>query len=105
MIIPDWDGTDTKESGDLLRQLLPIAVSLWAKKIQKDIPDNWEFYQKILQDYNEKCLDEPEFTTALLFKTKGKTAESFNRFAQAIAILSFAPGGIQILGLHFEYKK
>ncbi len=33
---------------------------------------------------------------------KGEAAELFNRTAQAIAVLSFVPGGVTIFGQHFE---
>ena len=39
----------------------------------------------------------------LLFgaKNKGETARLFQRFAYALALLSFAPGGVQFAGMHF----
>lgn len=40
----------------------------------------------------------------ILFKSekKGETAKAFNALAKGIACLSFAPGGVRTLGLHFE---
>jgi hypothetical protein len=35
-------------------------------------------------------------------RKKGETAKRFNQVAEIIAVLSFAPGGITIFGLHFE---
>lgn len=42
----------------------------------------------------------------LLFRSskKGETAELFNRLAAAIAVLSYAPGGVSVFGLHFESR-
>jgi hypothetical protein len=43
----------------------------------------------------------------LLFKsdTKGETAGLANRLAHAIAVMSYAPGGITVFGQHFEARK
>jgi len=35
-------------------------------------------------------------------RKKGETAAAFNRLAEGIACLAFAPGGVTIFGLHFE---
>lgn len=35
-------------------------------------------------------------------ETKGKPAQIFNKLAKAIAFMAFQPGGISILGMHFE---
>jgi hypothetical protein len=37
-------------------------------------------------------------------KKKGGTADAFNALARALALLSFAPGGVTFLGLHWESK-
>jgi hypothetical protein len=37
-------------------------------------------------------------------KKKGETAEAFNRLAEGIAALAFAPGGVTFLGDHWEAK-
>lgn len=39
----------------------------------------------------------------LLFgaKRRGEATKLFQRFAYALALLSFAPGGVQIAGMHF----
>ena len=34
----------------------------------------------------------------------GQCADLFNRTAHAIAVLAFAPGGVDIFGTHFEAK-
>ncbi len=35
-------------------------------------------------------------------EAKGKPAQIFNKLAKAIAFMAFQPGGISILGMHFE---
>lgn len=35
-------------------------------------------------------------------KKKGETAAAFNALAEALAILSFMPGGVTFFGQHFE---
>jgi hypothetical protein len=38
-------------------------------------------------------------------KKKGEAAEIFNRVAEAIAIMSFCPGGVTLFGEHWEAKR
>jgi hypothetical protein len=40
----------------------------------------------------------------ILFKSKkaGETGAAFNALAEGIALLAFAPGGVDIFGLHFD---
>ena len=33
---------------------------------------------------------------------RGRTAEAFNALAEGLALLSFRPGGVHFLGMHFE---
>lgn len=42
----------------------------------------------------------------ILYRSKkpGETAAAVNDFAEAVAILAFAEGGVTIFGLHFEAK-
>ena len=35
---------------------------------------------------------------------KGETAAAFNKLAEGIAVLAFAPGGVRAFGMHFEAK-
>lgn len=43
----------------------------------------------------------------LLFRSevRGETADIFNQTAQALAVLSFAPGGVTCFGHHFDAQK
>ncbi|NDJ20947.1 hypothetical protein GS682_04665 [Nostoc sp. B(2019)] len=88
-----------------LSDLLPIAVNMRITKIiaRGDIADNWEYYRSYLEQFNERCLNEPSFSESMLFKIKpGQSAESFNALAEAIAILSFVPGGVELGGIRFD---
>lgn len=40
----------------------------------------------------------------LLYRSRksGETSRLFSRFAECIAILAFMPGGVTIMGMHFE---
>jgi hypothetical protein len=42
----------------------------------------------------------------ILFRSKkrGETAAAFNKLAEGIAVLAFAPGGVKVFGLHFEAR-
>lgn len=46
-----------------------------------------------------------EHGDALFYRQPGKSADAANSTAQIIAILSFAPGGVDAFGLHFEAEK
>lgn len=38
-------------------------------------------------------------------KKDGKAAEAFNRLAEGLACLSFAPGGVKVLEMKFEARQ
>jgi hypothetical protein len=88
-----------KETNPLLQATLQIAVPQWQEIIKRDYD---YYYEK--KDYFANviasCGDE------ILYKSKdaGKTAKLFNNLAQAIALMSFSPLGIDIFGLHFESR-
>jgi len=37
-------------------------------------------------------------------KKKGEVAKIFNKLAAALAVMAFAPGGVEVFGIHFEAK-
>lgn len=43
-----------------------------------------------------------EQADTILYGTKGKTAGAFNRLAEGVACAAYQPGGVTVLGLHFE---
>lgn len=91
-----------------ITDLLPIAVNMQIARIigRGDIKGNWEYYRNYIEQFNDRCLNEPSFTESMLFKTKaGQSAESFNALAQALAILSFVPGGVEFAGLSFDSSR
>lgn len=42
---------------------------------------------------------------ALLYRVKGETARMMARFCEAVAIMAFCPGGVTLMGLHFEAEE
>jgi hypothetical protein len=42
---------------------------------------------------------------AILFPVKRKTREMMGKLVDGVAVLSFAPGGITIFGLHFDAEE
>lgn len=78
--------------------MLTIAVPLWIEKLRAK-----SFAQ--IQERATACADViAETGDVLLFRggKEGQAAEAFNRTAEGVACLSFAPGGVTVLGLHFE---
>jgi len=87
-----------KQPNMILQEVLRAAVPLWIDRYKDK---SWYELQNILQECEEILAQNGE---AALFYIKGKTANSFNALAQAIAILSFCPGGIEIFGQRWEGK-
>lgn len=85
---------------ELLRMSVMIAVPLQIAKLQeKGGPNRWQW--EWVRDFADELGSKGDI---LQFKsdTKGETANVFNNFAYALAIMSFAPGGVRFAGLHFE---
>lgn len=78
---------------------LSAAVPLWIMKFKEAGGPTDEQLSEIM---SKTPLLLGEHGDALFFRAKGKTAKVFNRTAEAIAALSFCPGGITIFGLHFK---
>jgi hypothetical protein len=51
---------------------------------------------------NVLAWDIAEQGDTLLYRVKGKSAEMINKLVEGLAILSFCPGGVTFLGIHFE---
>lgn len=92
------DAFDDPHTRLLLSISLQAAVPLWA---QQHSQRSWDFIRERIPICVEVIASHGD---NLLYrsKKKGETAEAFNRFAEGLAILSFAPGGVKFLGLHFE---
>ncbi len=86
-----------------LKIALPFAVTLRILEYQRrggPLPMDFERAQRFGEVLGEKG-------DILLFssKKKGESAEMFNGLADAVAILSFCPGGVKVFGHHFEGLK
>ena len=82
----------------LLRTALAAAVPLWIHDLQGT---PWD----VLQARAPVCAQViAEHGDDILYasRVKGATAKAFNALAEALAVLSFVPGGVTFLGLHFE---
>lgn len=90
----------TPQSLEVLRASLEMAVPLWIEEL-KGLP-----YEMVL-DRMRWCgqvVAEKGDVIQFPSKKKGETAHAFSRLAEGLAALSFAPGGVTFLGLHFEAK-
>jgi len=86
----------------ILPMALAAAIPLWIAQFQKQ---SWETVQARL---SETVKDLPSLLGArgdvLLYgsKKEGEAADLFNRLAEAIALMSFLPGGISTFGNKWE---
>lgn len=85
---------------ELLKISLTCAVPLWIETL-KNRP--WAD----LEASRHRCIDMiASHGDNILYRSKkaGETARAFNALAEALAILSFVPGGVRAFGLHFEAR-
>lgn len=87
---------------NVLGDMLFLAVTLNVAELQEQggpTDDDWAALDPLVDLIGEHGDD-------LLFKSKkkGDTARLFNRTARAIAVISYAPGGITCFGHHYETK-
>jgi hypothetical protein len=82
---------------ELLRATLAVAVPMWAAQVR-----GWSD-EKRAQRGRVCAQAVAEHGDVIQFKAKG-TADAFNRLAEGLALLSFAPGGVRFLGDHWESK-
>lgn len=82
----------------LLTSTLQFAVPLWIDRLRHH---HWERVQERAKECSEHIAHHGDL---ILFKgkKKGESAEAFNRLAEGIACLAFAPGGVKIFGSHWE---
>lgn len=82
----------------LLEATLSCAVPLHAEEMKR-VP-----YEELVKRAHEYAQIVGEKGDVIQFKskTKGATAEAFNALAKALAVLSFSPGGVRFMGMHFE---
>ena len=82
----------------LLQATLEIAVPLWIEKLKQQSP---EYRLERAKAHVDTIASKGDI---ILYRSKktGETAAAFNALAEAIAVLSFQPGGVTVFGLHFE---
>ena len=85
---------------DLLIVSLEVAVPLWIDRM-KQAP--WAEIELSLPRCAEVIANRGDI---ILFKSqkRGETAAAFNVLAQALAALSFMPGGVKAFRQHWETK-
>lgn len=83
-----------------LKIALSAAVPLWVEELKR------RPLKEVLARAPECAQAVAEKGDVIQFRSKrrGETAEAFNRLAEGVAILSFAPGGVKAFGLHFESR-
>lgn len=87
-------------NGALLKSCLSAAVPLWIlsfkDKTFSELQAIADACTPILTEHGDNILFRSE--------EKGGSALAFNALAKSIACLSFAPGGVDTFGMHFEAK-
>lgn len=82
----------------LLSATLALAVPLWIERLKTKPWSELAAKAKEAADVVASKGDIIQFKS----KKKGETASAFNGLAEGLAILSFAPGGVKFLELHFQ---
>ena len=84
----------------LLQTALSAAVPLWIEELRGL---SWEELQARAKVAAQHVAEHGDL---ILFRSekRGESAKAFNKLAEGIAILAFAPGGVTAFGLHFEAK-
>jgi hypothetical protein len=87
-------------SGHLLQTALLAAVPLWQMELQ-NAP--WADIEPTLAEAAKLICEKGDI---LQFGggRKGEVAQVFNATARGIAALSFAPGGVNVFGQHWEAR-
>ncbi len=83
--------------GGLLRATLAVAVPMWVDRVRV-----WSDTTRAQR--SRVCAQVvAEHGDIIQYRAKG-TADAFNRLAEGLALLSFAPGGVKFMGEHWESK-
>lgn len=92
--------TSVSNLGQFVAMVVPLRILAIVQEWGEPQPHHWEQAREINDWLGEKC-------DILLFgsKKKGESASLANALAQAIAVLSFLPGGIEIFGQRFDATK
>ena len=88
--------TSSSPDSDLMTTTLSVAVPMWIERMR-----GMSFEERKALGDAQPILERGD---VLMFgsKKRGEVAEVFNTLACNIAILSYAPGGVDCFGLHFE---
>lgn len=89
---------DTESNEALLKSVLSVAVPMWVERLQSMPWPDVEYRAKGCGQYVAEHGDVILYRS----KKKGESAKAFNYLAQGLAALSFLPGGVHFLELHFE---
>lgn len=84
----------------LIVDTLEVAVPLWIARL-REVP--WT----LIDARREPCMMMiAEHGDDILFRSKkpGNTAKAFNALAEAVAILSFVPGGVKVFGREWSNR-
>jgi hypothetical protein len=82
----------------LLPMALSAAVPLWIERLRLLSAEQRIARARELAEF----MHSPGIGESILFLIPGKSALGFNALAEAIACLSFCPGGITLFGNHFQ---
>lgn len=88
------------DTGAILKSCLSAAVPLWILSFK----DKTFSELQAIADECTPILTEHGDDILFQSKKKGGSALAFNALAKSIACLSFAPGGVDTFGLHFEAR-
>lgn len=91
---PDPDAIDP-----VLPLALEAAVPLHIMELQRQ---PWSVIQAIARGCCDEIAHEKGAALQFKYRTKHHAADAFNSLARGLACLSFLPGGVTWLGLHFE---
>lgn len=87
-------------AADLLETALSVSVPIWIEDLKGK---SWDHIQSRAAVCSQEVASHGDL---ILYKSKkqGESAAAFNRLAEGIACLAFAPGGVTAFGMHFEAK-
>ena len=85
----------------LLTLSLSVAVPMWIERLRGYTDEDRDARARVCS----QAIAEKGDVVLYRSKKKGETADAFNRLAEGIACLAFAPGGVHALGLHFEANR
>jgi len=91
---------ETSNTKALLESALAAAVPLWIDQLRACSDEQRAARAKECA----QCVAEHGDNILYRGKHKGDTALAFNRLAEGLACLAFAPGGVKAFGQHWDAK-